>query len=116
MKKNSVILLLALALISPVMAEDIIDTDVVPVINSDIQQKQSVPFKQPTSKKALIKKFLYAMGGVTASSLILYFGLTAYNRLRYNVIKTATSDYSNTLNTPDNLKDAVNIYLEKTRN
>ena len=113
MRKLLIILIIGITLATPVFATDMVDTDLVPTIKTPVKE---LPHKKPVSKKALVKKFLFAMSGVVISSLILYIGLTAYNKIRYNVIKTATSDYSNTLNTPDNLKDAVNIYLEKTRN
>ena len=73
------------------------------------------PFKEPVSKQQIIFKFLYAMGGVAVSSIILFVGLSAYNKVRNKLIKIPTNDYANTFNSPNNLKDAVNIYLEKTK-
>lgn len=114
MKRNIISILLTILLIAPVFAEEAIDSQVTPNINKVLSK--DIPYKQPVSKRAIAKKFLFAMGGVAASSIILFLSLTAYNKLRNNIIKTSSSDYSNTLNTPTNLKDAVNIYLEKTRN
>ena len=114
MKQSIITVLLAVIISTPAIAEEVLDSNLTPEINN-ISTKQEIPFKQPASKKALAKKFLIAMGTVIASSLALYVGLTVYNNMRNKIIKTATTDYTNTLNTPDNLKDAVNIYLEKTR-
>ena len=117
MKRSILTIILSLIITMPVMANTPIESDVTPdVVSVTKTTNQEIPFKQPVSKRALLKKFLVAMGAVMVSSIALYIGLSIYNRVRNNVIKTATTDYTNTLNTPDNLKDAVNIYLERTRN
>ena len=108
MKKIVLIICFLFVGLIPVVAQE---SPLVP----DTEQKSEIPYKEPVDRKALMFKFLYAMGGVVASSLILYIGLSLYNKLREKTIKTPTSDYVNTLNTPNNLKDAVNIYLEKTK-
>lgn len=68
--------------------------------------------KEPVSKKKVAYKFLMAMLGVAASSVVLYVGLSAYNKL----IKGESSAVVglNSLRTPENFKDAVEVFLEKT--
>ena len=100
-------------LLTPVIAEENISNK---NITESLNNSTQIPFKEPISKRKIAMKFIYAMGGVVASSMILFVGLSVYNNIRGKVIKVANNDYSNTLNTPNNLKDAVNIYLEKTRN
>ena len=74
------------------------------------------PYKQPISKKKIIKKFLMAMGGVVVSSLLLYGGLTAYNRVRTGFAKPIKTPEGETpLQTPDDLEGAVKTFLEKTK-
>lgn len=110
MKKKIFTILVLAFILSPVFAEEPLSNEPVSATTT-----QEIPFKEPVSTHHLIMKFLYAMGGVTASSLILFIGLSLYNKIRNGAIKRTDSDYSNTLNTPNNMKDAINIYLEKTR-
>lgn len=76
-----------------------------------------IHYKQPISKRKLIKLFLKAMIAVGISCVVLYAGLTAYNRLRGVVIETAakTPDGETPLTSPDSLESAVRIFLEKTK-
>lgn len=73
-------------------------------------------YKQPTSKRKIAKKFLAAMGGVVASSLTLFILLTVYNKIRDNVknrVKTPDGEVS--LQTPDDIKNAIKTFLEITK-
>lgn len=110
MIKKIVMIVLSLFLILPVFAESV-DTKAEKVATPTAD----TPFKEPISTRQYAFKFLYAMGGVVVSSLILFVGLSVYNKIRSKVVKVATNDYANTFNSPTNLKDAVNIYLEKTK-
>ena len=74
------------------------------------------PYKQPISKKKIAKKFLLAMGGVLISSILLYGGLSAYNRVRDDVVKPVkTPDGETSLKTPNDMEEAVKTFLEKTK-
>lgn len=78
----------------------------------------SNPYKQPISKRNLAKKFLLAMAGVVGSSLIIFAGLSIYNRVRENILGVSqnSNDRGDTsLETPDNLTDAVRAFVDKTR-
>ena len=74
------------------------------------------PYKQPVSKKKIVFKFLAAMCGVGVSSLVIYFGLSLYNRIRDGYINGVnTSDGEASLRTPDNMEEAVKTFLDKTK-
>ncbi len=77
--------------------------------------KAKIIYKEPVSIKHTAKKFLLAMLGVAISSIILFVMLTVYNKIRNRVVSSPSQDYKNTLSSPNNLRDAVNIFLEKTK-
>ena len=81
--------------------------------NKTTQNK--IVYKEPVSKRKIAMKFIYAMLGVAISSILLFVLLTIYNKIRSGVVQPPSADYTNTLAAPNNLKDAVNIYLEKTK-
>ena len=143
MQKNKIFsIVLALCLIMPasVMAEDIYSNILNQPQQAESQVEQTVPaaqqsesavknnthavqnpsaeaetFKQPISRRKIAKKFLAAMGGVVISSLLIFFILSLYNRIRekiLNQIKTPEGETS--LETPNNLEGAVKTFLEKT--
>ena len=103
------------------------------IIEDDVQQAESVsidensvpkkelaatPYKHPTSKRKLAKKFLLAMFGVAGSSLIIFAGLSIYNRVRENFLAVSQNkerEEGSSLETPDNLTDAIKAFLDKTR-
>ena len=108
--KNKIVAIILLTLLStPVYSEDSVASV------TTTSEKQEIPFKEPLGNKKLIMKFLYAMGGVVVSSMTLFIGLSIYNKIRNRVITTTCSNYTNTLQTPNNLKDSINIYLERTK-
>ncbi len=100
----------ALFISAPVLAEDI-PTNVV-----QEQKTSTVPLRQPISRKKLAMKFIMAMMGVAASSVIIYVSLTIYNRFIYGTPKAPqpkTQDEE--FKTPTNMKDALSIFLKKTK-
>ena len=55
------------------------------------------------------------MGGVLISSILLYSGLSAYNRLRDGIVKPVkTPEGETSLKTPEDMEEAVKTFLEKT--
>ena len=76
---------------------------------------QTEHFKQPTSKRKIAKKFIFAMLGVMISSIVLFVLLSLYNKLR-NAFSAPQQQSQNetSLATPDNLTDAVRTFLDKT--
>ena len=119
-KISTIILSIILSLPITVWAEDNVISDKaifeqVPVANQLDEDIDDIGYKVPSKNKIIIKKFLYAMGGVATSSFAIFFLLTLYNRIRerYNQIKTP--DGQTTLETPKDYNSAVRIFLEKTK-
>ena len=143
MQKNKIFsIILALCLIMPasVMAEDIYSNILNQPQQAESQVEQTVPaaqqsesavknntqavqnpsaeaetFKQPISRRKIAKKFLAAMGGVVISSLLIFFILSLYNRIREKILnQVKTPEGETSLETPNNLEGAVKTFLEKT--
>ncbi len=89
--------------------------------NSSVAQEQekqeTITYKQPVSKRKIAKKFLLAMAGVAISSIILFVLLTIYNKLRASFTNTQQIDTAKepSLETPQNLTDAVRTFFDKTK-
>lgn len=66
-----------------------------------------------TIKQAAVK-FLLAMGGVALSSIIIYAGLTIYNKIFVRK-KSITFNQEDSLSTPDNIDDAVDFFIKKNK-
>ena len=66
------------------------------------------------SIKQAAVKFLLAMGGVALSSIIIYAGLSIYNKffVRHN---NTTYDKEDSLSTPNSVDDAVNFFIRKNK-
>ena len=106
---------------NPVEQTDVVGAEnVVNTLDEEVQEapdKLISPYKQPTSKKQTAKKFLMAMFGVVASSVLIYVLLTLYNKIR-NIFNFSTSENANvetSLETPKDIESAVKVFLEKTK-
>ena len=66
------------------------------------------------SIKQAAVKFLLAMGGVALSSIIIYAGLTIYNKF-FVEHKSISFNKEDSLSTPDNVDDAVNFFIRKNK-
>lgn len=67
------------------------------------------------SLKASLFKFVIAMLCVLISSLVLLLGLKFYKKFSLkNKSKTDNMDYNKSLDSPKDLKEAINLFLEKT--
>lgn len=67
------------------------------------------------SLKASLFKFVLAMLCVLISSLVILTGLKFYKKIGLkNKSKTDNIDYSKSLDSPKDLKEAINIFLDKT--
>ena len=115
----SIVLSLPVAVwaVDDIIVEELDTRPAVSQLDEDIIEDQAVnEYKQPNSKRKIATKFLKAMTGVVASSFIIFFMLTVYNRFRerfFEQVKTPEGEV--TLETPDNLNDAVKIFLDKTK-
>jgi len=61
-----------------------------------------------------IIKFLYAMGGVILSSLVIFGGLTIYNKFFVKTIPAAEEE-DNSLKTPDSINDAILFFINRNK-
>ena len=96
-----------------VYAEDVQPSHIVKDAANSVTEIQT---RLPSSKKELAMKFLMAMLGVGASSVMIYVLLSIYNRFIYGTTvapqqKTEDDEYK----TPTNMKDALDIFLKKTK-
>ncbi|GEM_PF-6441865 len=88
---------------------------------ANTSSKTSLDFatKTPMGRKQLAIKFLIAMMGVVVSSVVIFVGLSLYNKLMYGTTtRTKDDDYSaedDEYKTPSNMKEALNIFLKKTK-
>ena len=128
MLKNKILtIFIALMLVSPVIAEEATGEALMPIaetMQENVQtakeestQLDTIPYKQPVSKKKMAKKFLMAMGGVAVSSILLFVFLTIYNKIRASILAPKNDQQSGetSLVTPETLTDAVKTFLDKTK-
>ena len=128
MLKNKILtIVIALMLVSPVIAEEatgealmrIVETtpENVKTTQETLPQLDTIPYKQPVSKKKMAKKFLIGMGSVAVSSILLFLILTVYNKIRESILAPKTDQQSSetSLVTPENLTEAVRTFLDKTK-
>lgn len=102
--KNRILAILVLTMLSlPVQVQAV----------NDISAPQTT-YKQPVSKRKIAKKFLLAMGGVGASSLIIFLMLSLYNKVREGFVQPKSSETEPSLETPTDLNEAVRAFLNKT--
>lgn len=71
--------------------------------------------KAPFGKREMAMKFLLAMLGVATSSVVIYVGLSLYNRFVYKNKTVVINEDDNDFKTPTNMKEAINIFLKKTK-
>ncbi|MBE7703269.1 MAG: hypothetical protein E7Z89_04370 [Cyanobacteria bacterium SIG28] len=116
----AIIILIMLSLPVIVQAEDNVITETSSPIENRldddiVNESTDIDYKEPISKRKIVKKFLIAMGSVVASSLTIYFMLTIYNRVRENFCsKPEISENEPTLESPDDMENAVKTFLDKT--
>ena len=71
-------------------------------------------YSMPLAFKTSIIKFSFAMAGVLVSSVIIYLGLTVYNKIRENS-QAELSFEEEILKTPKTKDDAIRFYIKKNR-
>ena len=69
---------------------------------------------EATPMKQVIIKFLLAMGGVALSSVIIFAGLTLYNKF-FAGRKGKKFSKEDTLATPNTIEDAVTFFIKKNK-
>lgn len=81
-----------------------------------IPQKNAYAMEKNTGFKYAIIKFLTAMLGVLLSCLAIFAGLKFYKKIVLKSdLKQTEIDYDKTLESPKNFKEAINLFLHKTR-
>ncbi|MBO6273303.1 hypothetical protein J6O48_11065 [bacterium] len=109
LKINIVIIALVVAMGLPVLAEGTPP-------NSVTEAKTELQTKQPIGRKALAMKFIMAMVGVGVSSILIYVLLACYNKFVYgSTVRYEQAEEDIDFKTPTNMKDAINIFLKKTK-
>ena len=100
-----------------VIPNEAVNTDEISDTTSSVEEVPAVlPYKQPVNKKKIVKKFLFAMLGVGLSSVIIYIGLTIYNKIREGFSsKTAISSNKTSLTIPDTTNEAIKSFLDNTK-
>ena len=122
MKNRILIIVLSLILLLPAVSfatENLLEEKELSVAEAveenKLEDTNYEQFKQPISKKKIVKKFLLAMGGVAVSSFGLFFILTLYNNMRErNLNKNFIDNNEESLETPADLNEAVKMFLNKT--
>ena len=71
-------------------------------------------FCLPLSVKSAIIKFSFAMGGVVISSLLIFVGLTIYNKIRSELTGDLTPE-EEVLKTPNTKESAIQFFIRKNR-
>lgn len=71
--------------------------------------------KAPFGKRDMAMKFVLAMLGVAASSVVIYVMLSLYNKFMYRGSDVVINENDNEFKTPTNMKEAINIFLKKTK-
>lgn len=79
----------------------------------DIDEIQDEDTFKKTNSNVLIKFFI-AIAWVIISSLIIYFSLISYKKLSGKP-EFGIDVEENTLDTPKNFKEAINLFIKKTR-
>ncbi len=80
--------------------------------NTALSKDITAVTKEPISKKKIAFKFIMAMVGVATSSVIIYVGLSVYNKFFHNQPEPVVG--LNSLRSPENFKESINLFLDKT--
>ena len=128
MLKNKILtIVIALMLVSPVIAEEATGEALMPIAETTQENVQTtqeklphldtIPYKQPVSTRKMAKKFLIGMGSVAVSSILLFLILTIYNKIRESILAPKQDQQSGetSLVTPESLTEAVKTFLDKTK-
>ena len=105
-KKFLISMVFVMAFLMPLQLPSYADNS--KVLDNDI----AAVTKAPVSKKGIAFKFLMAMLGVATSSVVIYVGLSVYNKL----FKSQSAEVVGlkNLRTPENFKESINLFIEKT--
>ncbi len=75
----------------------------------------TIPAKEDTGISLTLTKFIITMVGVLLSSIVIWLGLTIYNKFFVkNRFKQASIE-DDTMNTPKTIEEAVTFFIKKNR-
>jgi len=75
---------------------------------------ENAGYSMPVSANSVIIKFSLAMGGVLLSTLIIYIGLTIYNKIREKYLNELTPE-EEVLKTPKTRDEAIKFFIRKNK-
>ena len=71
-------------------------------------------FSAPAPVSSVIVKFSLAMGGVLISTLVIFLGLTIYNKIRTKVLGELSPE-EEVLRTPKTKDEAIKFFIRKNK-
>ena len=75
---------------------------------------ENAGYSMPASAHSVIVKFSLAMGGVLISTLVIFLGLTIYNKIREKYLSELTTE-EEVLKTPKTRDDAIKFFIRKNK-
>ncbi len=112
MKLKNLSLILILGLIIVLSAQAGLCTE---EIAQHVPAVADIPSKQPTGVMITATKFIVTMGGVVISSIVIWAGLSIYNKIisKRGFNKGTLND--DVLNTPKTVEDAVTFFIKRNK-
>lgn len=75
---------------------------------------ESAGYSAPAAVKSVIIKFSFAMGGVLISTLVIFFGLTIYNKIREKLFSDLSPE-EEVLKNPKTTDEAIKFFIRKNK-
>lgn len=75
----------------------------------------AIPSKEPTGIAITATKFIVTMGAVFVSSIVIWLGLTIYNKFFVKGGKREGFEKEDILNTPKTVEEAVTFFIKKNK-
>ena len=105
---------------------EVIEPEDIQKIDNKVQDRDLIPlpeqvaeskYKEPVSKKNLVKKFIIAMLCVVGTSIFLYVSLSVYNKIRDGVLAGSQppAEGEQQLSSSNDLTEAIKTFIDKTR-
>lgn len=111
LKKFSLILILGLIIVLSANA-GICTEDIAQHVPAAVN---TIPTKENAGISLTMTKFIITMAGVVLSSVVIWLGLTVYNKFFVkNQFKQASIE-DDTMNTPKTIEEAVTFFIKKNR-
>lgn len=112
MKLKNLSLILILGLIIVLSAQAGFCTE---EIAQHIPAAADIPSKQPSGISITAAKFIVTMMGVVISSIVIWAGLSIYNKIISGHGFSKVKDGDDVLNTPKTIEDAVTFFIKRNK-